>query len=465
MCGLTGFSGKRNVDLNKLRILLLDNEARGKHSTGVHGLQMFKQPGSATELIQSPTFDMAANSNLVVGHTRFATMGAHTKENAHPYAIGEVIGTHNGWVLDPSIRAMSAKYDVPAQTVDSQFIYEVFKKTDYDFNVLSEFDGAVVLAFKKDNKLHLYKRRAKDLFFGEAPEGIYYSSRKQGLRMVGIPESRIRTLDDDTIVVFEDGVLIDQFSLEKPTVDFKLDCHKTSCIRDLSDDERKALTEKYPDDKDSFKKYTYSGRSYQRDFYNDDYYGGGGSQWGSRQGTTSTGSKKGNEVKSGKGSEDEKGSLRAGSTFTSQISKKPMYVRLNKNQLDIEKIPLGQKDNRGCCIVNIEVWHKDLGGVWAPAQYWDMWVIGLDKTVKTSFQGLSSAYIGPDELSKLNQSFSTRIAVSSNANSTKKYWFEIDTAWEAGYRYGGAIYVDEAQTSMNHIVKTPVNKSIIKALT
>ena len=98
MCGIFGYIGHRNA--TKLLVKgLLRLEYRGYDSSGVvvkNGtLESFKDIGKISEMATSLP---SLQGSIGIAHTRWATHGAVTKENAHPHLSndGKVAIVHNG---------------------------------------------------------------------------------------------------------------------------------------------------------------------------------------------------------------------------------------------------------------------------------------------------------------------------------------------------------------------------------
>ena len=96
MCGIVGYVGKKQAapflieGLKKL-------EYRGYDSAGValmHEGQFFciKRKGTVAEIASAETL----GGNIGIGHTRWATHGAPSEENAHPHIYGKFAIVHNG---------------------------------------------------------------------------------------------------------------------------------------------------------------------------------------------------------------------------------------------------------------------------------------------------------------------------------------------------------------------------------
>ena len=101
MCGIVGYIGKQQASpllLEGLKRL----EYRGYDSAGVAVLaekefKLKKHKGRVTELAKYVSGN-SLSGNLGICHTRWATHGAVTEENAHPHVSfdGKIAMVHNG---------------------------------------------------------------------------------------------------------------------------------------------------------------------------------------------------------------------------------------------------------------------------------------------------------------------------------------------------------------------------------
>jgi glutamine---fructose-6-phosphate transaminase (isomerizing) len=105
MCGIVGYVGPGKVVpiiIDGLRRL----EYRGYDSAGIaigspsrSTLQVFRAPGKLHNL-EEALRDRPLEGTFGIGHTRWATHGRPTEENAHPHrdCTGRIVVVHNGIV-------------------------------------------------------------------------------------------------------------------------------------------------------------------------------------------------------------------------------------------------------------------------------------------------------------------------------------------------------------------------------
>jgi glucosamine--fructose-6-phosphate aminotransferase (isomerizing) len=101
MCGIVGYVGHRNatdVILEGLQRL----EYRGYDSAGLavlngHGLEVRRHPGKI-RVLATMVRNQPLSGSIGLGHTRWATHGRPSEENAHPHAdcSGSIVVVHNG---------------------------------------------------------------------------------------------------------------------------------------------------------------------------------------------------------------------------------------------------------------------------------------------------------------------------------------------------------------------------------
>jgi glucosamine--fructose-6-phosphate aminotransferase (isomerizing) len=101
MCGIIGYIGHRDATT-----IILDGlqrlEYRGYDSAGLavldeRGLELRRKPGKI-RLLEALLHAEPAHGSVGLGHTRWATHGRPTAENAHPHAdcLGSLVVVHNG---------------------------------------------------------------------------------------------------------------------------------------------------------------------------------------------------------------------------------------------------------------------------------------------------------------------------------------------------------------------------------
>jgi len=120
MCGIIGMIGDEFSVQKDLIAALKRLEYRGYDSAGYAtvGGSMAKEVGYVDKLLKAKD----EKSTLGISHTRWATHGGITKENAHPHTNGEVFLVHNGIIENyAEIRKSLSKYEFRSET-DSEVI-------------------------------------------------------------------------------------------------------------------------------------------------------------------------------------------------------------------------------------------------------------------------------------------------------------------------------------------------------
>lgn len=216
---------------DKIRLLFALNQPRGEHSAGYYNHITGKHFNQRVDKTVGKPIDKLlpnfkpAPTNLLIGHTRAATVGARNYQNAHPFVYGNVCLAHNGTLTNLDL--LLAKYSnlFPKGnfnrnniSVDSR-IFPAYMDAAKDLKVLNDFDGAAALMWTvgNDGILHIFRNHERPLHYGYVEgtggrAGMYISSEKLPLEIIGC--KKIKEFEVHKLYRIQNGKFLDK----KPSV-------------------------------------------------------------------------------------------------------------------------------------------------------------------------------------------------------------------------------------------------------
>jgi glucosamine--fructose-6-phosphate aminotransferase (isomerizing) len=227
VCGIVGYIGKdsaKDIVLDGLKRL----EYRGYDSSGIalivdNGLKIFKKLGRIRAL-ETELRGVPLNSNVAIGHTRWATHGVPSDENAHPHTdcTGKIAVVHNGIIenyvdLRRELESKGHKFKSETDTeVIAHLIEEGVRegrgllsavenavsklRGSYAICVISSFEPDRIVCARKDSPLVVGIGEGENFVASDVPAFLSYTNR-----VVFLDDGDVAVVERDSVKFYKDG--------------------------------------------------------------------------------------------------------------------------------------------------------------------------------------------------------------------------------------------------------------------
>lgn len=217
MCGIVGILGRENV-ADRLLDGLKRLEYRGYDSAGIATIhegrvERRRAPGKLANLAKKLA-EEPLSGTIGIAHTRWATHGAPTEDNAHPHQAGRVVVIHNGiienfkplrdeLVADGRTFRSQTDTEVVAHLIDRAYV-ETGDPVAAVRDVLPRLHGAFAFAilFEDQPELLIGARLGSPLVVGQGDGESYLGSDALSLAPL---TQKIAYLDEGDWVVIRPG--------------------------------------------------------------------------------------------------------------------------------------------------------------------------------------------------------------------------------------------------------------------
>ncbi|WP_340372574.1 glutamine--fructose-6-phosphate transaminase (isomerizing) [Peribacillus sp. FSL E2-0218] len=228
MCGIVGYIG-----LNDAKEILLKGleklEYRGYDSSGIavkneSGVTVFKEKGRIADLRGAVDENTVAHTGI--GHTRWATHGIPSRENAHPHQSnsGRLTLVHNGVIENYAILKREYLQDVAFKSeTDTEVIVQLIEKFVNDGMEVEEafrqtltlLEGSYAIALldtKNDETIFVAKNKSP-LLIGVGKDFNVVAS--DAMAMLQVTDQFLELMDKEMVIVTKEKVTIKNLSNEE----------------------------------------------------------------------------------------------------------------------------------------------------------------------------------------------------------------------------------------------------------
>ncbi len=231
MCGVIGLISKEKNMIDGALSTLKRLEYRGYDSSGIgfiqsNELKVIKKTGKIINL-ENACKNQNLESEIVIGHTRWATHGKVTEANAHPHFGTKVAVIHNGIIENYAIlkdfltnKGFEFKTETDTEVIPHYIEYRLGlgdSFTEAFRNTIKELKGAfAILAIYQDqNNIIAFAKQGSPLVIGKMANG--YCLGSDAFSLIEFTNSVIYLEDGDFGFVDADGLEIFDKNLEKVT--------------------------------------------------------------------------------------------------------------------------------------------------------------------------------------------------------------------------------------------------------
>lgn len=222
MCGIIGYVGKKRCSIDVIIDGLKHLEYRGYDSAGIayvkdNNVVIEREVGRISNLESVLKKD---TSHIGIGHTRWATHGKPTKENAHPHKVGNITLVHNGIIdnfMELKSTLMSEGYNFKSDTdteVAAAYIDSLYKENNdmikslsicvnkflgsYAFGIINELETDVLYALRKDSPLIIGVGENENFIASDVPSILKYTNK-----YIDIENDEIVKITKDEVTVYD----------------------------------------------------------------------------------------------------------------------------------------------------------------------------------------------------------------------------------------------------------------------
>lgn len=222
MCGIIGYIGEKRFSIDVIIDGLKHLEYRGYDSAGIayvkdNNVVIEREVGRISNLESVLKKDI---SHIGIGHTRWATHGKPTKENAHPHKVGNITLVHNGIIdnfMELKSTLMSEDYTFKSDTdteVAAAYIDSLYKENNdmikslsicvnkflgsYAFGIINELETDVLYALRKDSPLIIGVGENENFIASDVPSILKYTNK-----YIDIENDKIVKITKDKVTVYD----------------------------------------------------------------------------------------------------------------------------------------------------------------------------------------------------------------------------------------------------------------------